>query len=175
MNALVPQCFTQFRQHVRETPVGMKPGAKPELAGDFGHRQVVLEAQLDQQSIGRPEPGHAYAEGSIEICDGYAVGRVRVVPVNQRIEFDRGTDQIYQAAPRCQLGILATAGRALPAASVAMTVMIEADALCDDDEPRGELASSIGYEGSQTPVIVPAKFLEDSRVPVHNGVVIAAK
>lgn len=151
----------------------MERGRQAHEVCDVGGREAVIETKLEQQPI-----------RGVELCERVVqrfrqLGRpelglgARVVAIRELGRVDGLPDQIDQSAT-CAARFRSVCGcRRWPLSAVLRAVPVEAQTPRDDDEPRGELAATIGAEAPEPAIVVLSQPVEYPRERIHRCIAVS--
>ena len=142
---------------------------------DLGGRQVILEAQCQQEAVRRGkllefsgEPGRSLAANQVLVGGDLA-------RIGQQVDIDVGTKRIGQLPAHApQRRRLFRVARGTTAA-IPGPMVVEAEAAGGDGEPRRECRAALRLEDAEPVVVTLVQLFEDIGIPVHRLIPIAAE
>ena len=88
-------------QDLGQPPVGMKSRRQAKIGGHFGHGELILEAELDEQLVRRCEGPQCVLERPVDLRNADCIVNTHPALVNQLVKIDLGADQVDQAPTDC--------------------------------------------------------------------------
>jgi len=166
-NAICLEHTTKCGKRVVEAAIHDERRWRFEQPSYLGHRQPVVEAQPKDQAIGgRESLERTTQQGGALVPQHHVVGRVRI---GEQLETHHVPDEVGQEAA---LHMPVAVGRLK--ATVALPVVVDAQTSHHNEEPRCELAMSIGHISTQACMIVATQLIDDELVGAHDRVVVPA-
>jgi hypothetical protein len=171
MHTAARQRLAQTREEGVDAAVHVEWGREVEDPRDLSGGEIILEPQSKQQPVGRIEAGEAGGQRARQFSRAKLRLRIAARVAMQLIDVERFAHMVDEPPSR---GVrLARAFSVILQAPVSLALMIEAEAPGDHHEPRGELGTSIVGVHAQTATVIGAEMLEQVRVAIHRGVVVA--
>lgn len=149
----------------------LPPGSHSDHRRQQADRNVVFESQLEEQSVGQFQPLYR-CQQRLPLFASQDPGIRRISGrILELLEVDLSRDQVSQVPTRNPVDGSATSGMLLRVGSAMRpTVVVDAQATCDDYQPGRELSPALSSEDSQATEIILPELIQDVGVMVHRPV-----